>query len=96
MIGTGTTLSMIWDIAIQAMDPKIVKQLKPGAFGLTSRWLDRDTGEMTLFGNTRMNSGQRTLLRRTRAWENASKVDTATKVSKAEAQASKPKSKKKA
>jgi hypothetical protein len=87
LIGTGTNLSMIWDIAIKAMDPKVVKALKPGAFGLTSRWQDRDTGEMTLLGNTRMDAGQKLLLRQTRQWEAVNKLDTAKKSQAAELRA---------
>ena len=68
-VGTGTTLAMVWHIAIQHMDPKLVKALKPGAIGLTSRWTDRDTGEATLLGNTRMNGAQRAALIKMRQGE---------------------------
>jgi len=37
MIGAGQTIEMIWDIAIQDMDPNFVKTVKPGAVGLTTR-----------------------------------------------------------
>ena len=69
MVGAGTNLSMIWSIAIRAMDPKIVKMYKPGAIGLTSRWLDRDTGNMTLLGNTQMSEANKTLLKKLRRGE---------------------------
>ena len=68
-VGTGTSLSMVWHIAIQAMDPKIVKELKPGARGLTSRWIDRDTGQLSLFGNTKMSSKEKQELARLRSLE---------------------------
>jgi len=68
-VGAGTALSMVWHIAIQAMDPKVVKALKPGATGLTSRWTDKDTGEFTLLGNTQMDSKQREVLLRLRQGE---------------------------
>jgi len=68
-VGSGTHLDMVWHIAIQAMDPKVVKAIKPGATGLTSRWLDRDTGQMTALGNTKMSPKQKAALRRLRAGE---------------------------
>ena len=68
-IGAGTSLSMVWDIAIQAMDPKIVKQYKPGAKGLTSRWVDKDTGNFSLLGNTKLSQKERSILLRLRKGE---------------------------
>ena len=58
-VGTGTNLNMIWDIAIARIDPKLVKLLVPHARGLTSRLTDKDTGEMTLFGNMSLDSIQK-------------------------------------
>lgn len=58
-VGAGTNLNMIWDIAITRIDPKLVKLLVPHARGLTSRLTDKDTGELTLFGNMRMDSIQK-------------------------------------
>lgn len=83
MIGTGTSLQMVWDIAIKHMDPKLVKALKPGALGLTSRWIDKDTGDITLLGNTRMGTKDRATLRKLRQGEAVSRADTAQKVLKA-------------
>jgi len=60
---------MIWDIAIQRMDPKLVKMMKPGTLGLTSRWTDKDTGGLTLFGNSKLTSVQKQKLLRVRAGE---------------------------
>jgi len=37
LVGAGTHIDMVWDIAIEKMDPKWVKQLVPGAVGLTTR-----------------------------------------------------------
>ena len=79
MIGAGTHLSMIWDIAIKHMDPKLVKMLKPGALGLTSRWIDKDTGDITMLGNTRMRSQDKALLRRLRRGEAVARQDNAKK-----------------
>lgn len=58
----GTFLAMAWDIAIDHMDPAIVKMLKPGAIGLTSRRLDRDTKERSQFGNMRLLSHEKFLI----------------------------------
>ena len=68
-VGAGTSLSMVWSIAIRAMDPKIVKMYKPGALGLTSRWLDKDTGNITLLGNTKLTENNKALLRKLRRGE---------------------------
>jgi hypothetical protein len=83
MIGAGTSLQMVWDIAIKHMDPKLVKALKPGALGLTSRWIDKDTGAITLLGNTRMGTKDKALLRKLRQSEAANRADTAQQVLKA-------------
>ena len=79
MIGAGTSLQMVWDIAIKHMDPKLVKALKPGALGLTSRWIDKDSGDITLLGNTRMPAKERALLRRLRQGEAAARQDNVRK-----------------
>lgn len=36
-IGAGSQINMIWDIAIEKIKPHLVKKIKPGARGLTSR-----------------------------------------------------------
>jgi hypothetical protein len=82
-IASGVFLDMIWDIAIKAMDPKLVKMLKPGATGLTSRWQDRDTGDMTLFGNNRMNDNLKRQLVDIRLHEEANKADAVKQVARA-------------
>ena len=77
-IGAGSNLAFVWDIAIHHMDPKLVKALKPGATGLTTRWADKDTGAITFLGNTRLNSTQRLALEGLRKGEasvRASDVD---------------------
>lgn len=71
LVGAGFTLSMVWDIAIKHMDPNLVKAMKPGAAGLTSRWQDRDTGDFTSLGNTRMSAAQKAALRNLRVGEAA-------------------------
>ena len=37
MLGAGVFVPMAWDIAIHKMSPKLVKEIKPGAIGLTTR-----------------------------------------------------------
>lgn len=58
MIGAGLQLTLAWDIAIAHIDPKLVKAVT-GATGLTSRLQDKDTGNMTLFGNMALSSEDR-------------------------------------
>ena len=92
MVGAGTTLHMVWDIAIHSMDPKVVKALKPGAVGLTSRWIDRDTGFMSLTGNVKMNDKEKRLLIQARTGEAAARADNDQLVAKAlKMKAQKPK-----
>ena len=68
-IGRGTHLSMVWHIAIQNIDPKLVKMFKPGATGLTSRLQDKDTGQITLLGNMKLDSRRKKLLTNIRKGE---------------------------
>ena len=58
----GVYLDMQWDIALHSMDPRLVKLLKPGAMGLTSRRQDKDSGEMTAQGNMKLDANQRRAL----------------------------------
>lgn len=58
MIGAGLQLTLAWDIAIAHIDPKLVKAVT-GATGLTSRLQDKDTGNMTLFGNMALSAEDR-------------------------------------
>ncbi len=57
-IVTGMHFDMVWDIQIRQMDPEVVKALKPGAKGLTSR-----------MGNWKMTSEQRSALHNLREQE---------------------------
>ena len=68
-VAAGMYLDMVWEMAIQSMDPAVVKTIKPAATGLTSRWQDRDTGEMTMFGNSKMSRGLRNMLVKMREGE---------------------------
>ena len=83
----GVYLDMAWDIAITALDPKLVKMIMPNAFGLTSRFQDKDTRELSLLGNNSFNSEQRSALRTLRQQEHANRIDTAQKARKAEKKA---------
>ncbi|MCH8517716.1 MAG: hypothetical protein LAT68_15445 [Cyclobacteriaceae bacterium] len=53
-VAAGVFLGMVWDIALSHLDPALVKSVKPGATGMTSRVLDKDTGKATLTGNMRL------------------------------------------
>ena len=62
-VAAGVFLDLVWDIAIKAIDPNLVKQLLPGVTGMTSRRTDKDTGEVTLLGNMKTTAKQRQTLR---------------------------------
>jgi hypothetical protein len=51
LIEDGFELAMIWDIGVRNMSPKLVKEILPKTIGLTSRVLDKETGEATAVGN---------------------------------------------
>ena len=63
MVGAGIFVEFAWDIAIHSMDPAVVRMVKPGATGLTSRRLDTTTGERTLEGNLRPDAAELQTLR---------------------------------
>ena len=55
---------MVWDIAIDRISPAVVKMIKPGATGLTSRWTDKDTGDMDYTGgNMNLDGDQKKTIR---------------------------------
>lgn len=83
----GIYLDMVWDIALTALDPQIVKRVMPHAIGLTSRFQDKDTGEITLFGNQAFTIGERNALLDLRRAEAANREDTRQQVKKAEKKA---------
>jgi hypothetical protein len=83
----GMYLDMIWDIALHHIDPKVVKQLKPGALGLTSRRLDRETHEPTFAGNMKLTPKQKAALRKMGEYEQKLKADDKRKLVKATAKA---------
>jgi len=63
IIQAGLSIELQWDIAIDHIDSNLVKAVKPGALGLTSRRVDRDTGVRTLEGNMKLKEDRRKLLR---------------------------------
>ena len=63
MVAAGVFVDMAWDIALHHIDPKVVKMIKPGVIGLTSRRLDKETGEPTFRGNMDLTPEKKKLLR---------------------------------
>jgi hypothetical protein len=53
-VSAGVQIQFIWDISLHSMSPELVKKIIPGATGLTSRVLDKTTGNKTLTGNMRL------------------------------------------
>ena len=83
-VQAGTELQMIWDIAIDRIPPSIVKMFKPGAIGLTSRWTDKDTGDLNYqTGNMNLDANQRKLLVKLHKGNAAVKKKSAEDVAKA-------------
>ncbi len=82
-VADGVYLDMVWDIAVMSMDPKVVKLIKPGAVGLTSRWRDRDTGDITVFGNSRMDHSARAELVKIRRGERLVRTINETRIKEA-------------
>lgn len=71
-IAAGMQFLMVWDIAIQKIDPKIVKAIKPGALGLTTRE-----------GNRRLKTGDKELLHNLRQGEKMARQATIDRLAKA-------------
>jgi len=84
MVGEGVAWELQWDIAIDHMDPKLVKALKPGAFGLTSKRLDKDTGDRTFLGNMTLDNSDQKALRFLEKGEEKVRVDSDVEVAIAE------------
>ena len=68
-VAAGVFLDLVWDIMIRSIDPALVKSLVPGATGLTSRLVDKDTGLVTETGNMRLSTKERRVLRMLRHGE---------------------------
>jgi len=79
----GMFLDMQWDIAMHSMDPRLVKLLKPGHIGLTSRRQDKDTGEMTSQGNMKLTTKQKRTLHELEQAQAANRAEDVRQVVKA-------------
>lgn len=55
IISNEVELEMIWDISLRYIDPKLIKLLMPSVTGFTTRLEDRDTHDITITGNMRLN-----------------------------------------
>ena len=80
----GAFFELQWDIAIHSMDPAFVKAIKPGARGLTSRRIDRDTGARTAEGNMQLDSTQKAALAHVEAGAEQIRKEDAAAAAKAE------------
>lgn len=69
LVNGGDVISLQWDIAIDHIDPNLVKTIKPMALGLTTRRLDPVTGTRTLTGNMHYDDERKNLLRFVEAGE---------------------------
>lgn len=94
-VGAGITLDMVWDIALSHMNPNLVKMIKPGAKGLTSRLQDKDTKEITNTGNMDLAADEQKVLNRIKLGERKIKQHDAKKLAEAEAKAAQDKTVKK-
>ena len=79
-VQAGMFLDMQWDIALHSMDPRLVKLLKPGAIGLTSRRQDKDTGQMTAQGNMKLDANQKAALHALEEAQAANRAEAAKQV----------------
>jgi hypothetical protein len=75
MVMAGTEISMVWHIGINHMDPRLVKAILPGAVGLTSRVLDKDTGRATVTGNMKLDAAKERTLAAVRRGEAKVRAD---------------------
>lgn len=78
MVGTGVRLEMIWDFTVTQINPELVKEVKPGAVGLTSR-----------VGNTHFDAETDQVLHHLREQEALTRADTKAQVEKAAEQGKK-------
>lgn len=83
LVGAGLFFDLAWDIAITAIDPKLIKMVMPNTLGLTSRFIDKETQELSLYGNTKLSALDKKHLERMRVAEAISKKDTKDKAAKA-------------
>ena len=74
-VAAGVVWEMAWDIALDHMNPALVKSIKPGAIGLTSRRLDKDTKERTPEGNMKLDPHQKKLVEHLEKFGTKSRAD---------------------
>lgn len=55
IVSNEVELEMVWDISLRYIDPKLIKLLMPSVTGFTTRLEDRDTHDITITGNMRLN-----------------------------------------
>lgn len=83
VVHSGISMDMVWDIAIDRIPPAVVKMIKPGSVGLTSRFTDRDTGEYDpTGGNMKLSPEQKAALRAVQAGAAKVRTDDKAKVAK--------------
>ena len=80
--GAGIFFDLIWDIAVKAIDPALVRDVLPGAIGLTSRLQDKDTRDFTLTGNMKLNTTAKQALVNLRKGEATVRAMTADRLKK--------------
>ena len=74
VIFAGLEISMEWQIGITAIDPNVIRAYMPGAHGLTSASIDKDTGAVSIQGNRRLSPQQRAFARLIEAGQRALKA----------------------
>ena len=55
LISNEVDLEMVWDISLRFIDPKLIKLLMPSVTGFTTRLEDKDSHDITVTGNMRLN-----------------------------------------
>lgn len=80
--GAGIFFDLIWDIAVKSIDPALVRDVLPGAIGLTSRLQDKDTRDFTLTGNMKLNTTAKQALVNLRKGEATVRAMTADRLKK--------------
>lgn len=83
VVYSGISMDMVWDIAIDRIPPAVVKMLKPGSVGLTSRFTDRDTGEYDpKGGNMKLSPEQKAALMAVQTGAASVRADDKKKIAK--------------
>lgn len=83
VVHSGISMDMVWDIAIDRIPPAVVKMIKPGSVGLTSRFTDKDTGEYDpTGGNMKLSPEQKAALQAVQAGASKVRTDDKRKIAK--------------